>query len=159
MTVDNAINLTFVLLSLGRPALIIVAVAQYIVRRSPFLCRGFWLLLGCPGPGYILSSCLPGLVLPGSETSSEVIGTGSEEPVLPQQNQAEPEEPALSEPQLTVIKLAIMKKPNGDYLFSANQIRDTVGGNAATIKGWVAEVRGAPQQQSNGHLERPAKGW
>ena len=154
-------NITFipdalvVLLSLWHPAFVLVALIQYVVRRHRFTARGFWLLLGCPETTELLLVLLPGLdIMSNDQAVLSGAGTGSDDAVLPQQNQVEPAEPAFLELHATVVKLAIMKRPNGAYLFSANQIRDTVGGNAATIKGWIAEVRNTNAEQSIGQQGR-----
>src|SRR5262245_56531062 len=116
----------FVLLSLYHPAFILVALIQYAARRHPFTARGFWLLLGCPAQSDVLAALLPGLVmsndddqemvLSGSGTSSEAVPIA----VLKQQYQSEPDI-ALKN---LVTELAIMRRENGDYLFSSNEIRD-----------------------------------
>jgi len=159
MNLSAVPDLIFVMLSLWHPVFIIIALVQYLARRHPYTARGFWLLAGCPAESEVLAALLPGFVMSrephfqavpsGSRTSSEV----SE---IPHQNHVEPEEPQ-KKLRDNVIALAIMKKDNGDYLFSANAIRDIVGGNAERIKGWVAEVR--PQAQGQRRLERPPQGW
>lgn len=113
----------------------------------------------------------PELVLDDPRTSSGSGSTGSSDLVLAQQHQVEPVEPGKSEPgeksfarQLAreelIITLAVQRKDNGDYLFSANQITAFVGGAAAPVKATIANVRGkketSPPVKS---LHRPANGW
>jgi len=155
-------DLIFVMLSLWHPVFIIIALVQYLARRHPYTARGFWLLAGCPAESEILAALLPGFVM-SNESTDQAVLTGSrtssstpEPAVLPHQNHVEPADPYADQRE-NVIALAIMKRPDGSYIFSANQIRDAVGGNAERIKGWVAEVR--PQVQGQRRLERPSQGW
>lgn len=106
----------------------------------------------------------------GSDESEGGSGTSSAEPVLPQQNQLEPElvrdfeavKTFLSSHNLSddeaVILLAVLRR-NGDYLISANKIRDVVGGSDAQIKAQVAAIRPRPRTPPVQRLERPAGGW
>lgn len=162
-----AIDVVFLLLAPSHPALIVLAIVQYLARRNATICRGFWQLAGCPGPSIILSSCLPGLVVPGgSGTGSVPPGTSSEGPVPPQQNQAEPAEPVVLasainliarhnlEPQAAAELLAVLQKTDGSYYLSANAIRDIVGGNAATVKAWVAAKRPPAEAEKAGSQGR-----
>lgn len=51
-------------------------------------------------------------------------------------------------------------KIDGEYLLSANKIRDIVGGNEAAVKARVASHRPKPAQpRVQGRMERPANGW
>jgi len=155
-------DLIFVMLSLWHPVFIIIALIQYLARRHPYTARGFWLLAGCPAESEVLTALLPGFIMSNESTNQAVLtGSRTSSPTpelaeIPQQSQVEPEDPFKNQRE-TVIALAIMKKPDGSYIFSANQIRDAVGGNAERIKGWVAEVR--PQVQGQRRLERPPQGW
>lgn len=94
--------------------------------------------------------------------------------VLTDTHQAEPVEPAPIEPPREpvslrkipktdlIVLLAVQRKENGDYLYSANEITDFIGGTAAPIKKLIAEVRDeAPPEQAArlGHLPRPIGGW
>lgn len=110
-------------------------------------------------------------VLADDRTSSSDGSSGSRDLVPGQQHQAEPREPGDSEPdektfarQLAreelIITLAVQRKENGDYLFSANDITKFVGGAAANVKNTIANVRGRkevpPPAKS---LQRPVNGW
>lgn len=92
--------------------------------------------------------------------------------VLADTHQPEPVEPSVIEPasepirlrQLPrhdlIVLLAVQRKEDGEYLFSANQITTFVGGTAANVKTLIAEVRAEKQEQRPpGRLERPANGW
>lgn len=110
-------------------------------------------------------------VLAMDRTSSIGPRHGSGDPVRGQQHQAEPQEPGENEPgeksfarQLAreelIVMLAVQRKDNGDYLFSANEITKFVGGAAAPVKNTIANVRGRkevpPPAKS---LTRPVNGW
>jgi hypothetical protein len=59
-----------------------------------------------------------------------------------------------------VALLATLRKPDGGYRFSANRIRDIVGGSDAAIKSQVAALRPKPPASPVvSHAERPANGW
>jgi hypothetical protein len=161
MNLSGIPDLLCVLLSLWHPAFILVAIIQYGARRNAFLARGLWLRFGSPAITDMVLILLPGLDVMSNEAEEQAVPSGSgtsSEPVpnavLAHQNHSEPE----NELRNTVIALAIMKRSNGDYLFGANEIRNKVGGNAAKIKGWVAEAR--PQlPQGQRRIERPEGGW
>ncbi len=109
----------------------------------------------------------------GSETSSPPARTGFRAPVLRQPVRVIPQEPIRTEPpneplttlpimdDAALIKfLAELRTPEGDYRFSANRIRDIVGGADAVVKSQVARYRPKPPApKPAAHLERPANGW
>ena len=111
------------------------------------------------------------LVLGRFGTSSNSGSTGSRDLVPGQQHQAEPQEPGEDEPteksfarQLAreelIITLAVQRKENGDYLFSANDITKFVGGAAAPIKNTIANVRGKREAPpASRSVQRPLNGW
>lgn len=94
-------------------------------------------------------------------------------PVLGQQNQIEPTEPTQNEPatepfslrQLPrrdlIVLLAVQRKEDGGYSFSANQITAFIGGTAAPVKELIADVRSGRKEEVKqpGHIERPTNGW
>lgn len=101
---------------------------------------------------------------PGSETGLRLV-------VLPQQNQ-ENQEPVLDvqgaiaylarhnlTPDEAIDLLAILRWEDGDYLLSANKIRDVVGGADAVVKAQVASHRPKLPAKPSARLERPANGW
>lgn len=110
-------------------------------------------------------------VLDDSRTSSRSGSAGSWDLVPGQQHQAEPQEPGESEPdeksfarQLAreelIITLAVQRKDNGDYLFSANDITKFVGGAAAPVKATIANVRGKRETPpASRSVQRPLNGW
>lgn len=110
-------------------------------------------------------------VLADPRTSSWGGSPSSGDLVPGQQHQVEPQEPDNGEPdekwtarQLAreelIITLAVQRKENGDYLWSANQITAFVGGAAAPIKSTIANVRGKKEVPPPGApLRRPANGW
>lgn len=60
--------------------------------------------------------------------------------------------------------LAVQKKPDGDYTYSANQIRNFVGGTAADVHALIAELRGTRKDEPKAHakgerIARPPEGW
>ncbi len=60
----------------------------------------------------------------------------------------------------TVIDILSVLKKDGDYLLSANKIRDLVGGADAVVKSRVASHRPKPPAKKiEAHLDRPVKGW
>jgi len=60
----------------------------------------------------------------------------------------------------TLIDILSVLKKDGDYLFSANKIRDLVGGADAVVKSRVASHRPKPPAPKiEAHLDRPANGW
>ncbi len=93
--------------------------------------------------------------------------------VLADTHQAELEEPGENEPvaepihlrQLPrvhlIVLLAVQRKEEGGYLYSANEITSFVGGTAAPVKALIAEVRAEKQQEQKqpGRIDRPANGW
>lgn len=117
----------------------------------------------------ITSSHEPVLDIP--RTGSNGGFSGSRDLVPGQQHQVEPQEPDENEPdekafarQLAreelIITLAVQRKDNGDYLFSANEITKFVGGAAAPVKNTIANVRGrkeAPPPPRS--IARPPGGW
>lgn len=60
-----------------------------------------------------------------------------------------------------IVLLAVQRKEEGGYLFSANQITSFVGGTAAPVKALIAEVRAEKQEEPKqpGRVDRPANGW
>lgn len=110
-------------------------------------------------------------VLADYRTSSTGGSTGSEMVVPGQQHHAEPVEPGEIEPdeksfarQLAreelIIMLAVQRKDNGDYLYSANEITKFVGGAAAPVKATIANVRGRKETPPPSRsLSRPVNGW
>lgn len=98
-------------------------------------------------------------------------GTGSANPVLAQQHQAEPELVPnftralayISQHNFTSDEAADVLasiKVGDDYLLSANKIRDIVGGNEAAVKARVAARRPkVALPKPSARLERPANGW
>lgn len=179
------IDLIFLLIAPSHPALIALALLQYVARRWPMFCRG---ALGLPELfGWPVLSVTPFMLvlLPGlatdvmSNDGSDIARTGSESPepgaVLPHQNQIEPLEPPENEPPIALASLrnmsdeeliallAVMRLPSGGYRFSANEILKIVGGTAADVKAQIAALRpkaGAPAaQRSCGTSYRPENGW
>ena len=160
-------NMTFVpdalvvLLSLWHPAFVLVALIQYVVRRHPFTARGFWLLLGCPETTELLLVLLPGLdimsndqaVPPGAGVVPAPVPTTTAPVPTPQQHHSEPLSEGLIATAADLIArhnlsaqqaaelLAVLRKPDGEPLLSANKIREIVGGNEATVKSWVRNKR------------------
>lgn len=63
----------------------------------------------------------------------------------------------MSRKELTIL-LAAQKTDEGAYRWSANKIAEFVGGTAAEVKGWVADVRGKREPAAHS-LRRPANGW
>lgn len=60
----------------------------------------------------------------------------------------------------TVIDILAVLKKDGDYLLSANKIRDLMGGADAVVKSRVATHRPKPPAKKiEAHLDRPANGW
>jgi hypothetical protein len=60
----------------------------------------------------------------------------------------------------TVIDILSVLKKDGEYLLSANKIRDLVGGADAVVKSRVASHRPKPPAPKvEAHLDRPANGW
>lgn len=63
--------------------------------------------------------------------------------------------------------LAVQKNADGGYTYSANKIRDFVGGTASEVYALIREIRGEdkaatpePKTHAKGaRLERPAEGW
>jgi hypothetical protein len=106
-------------------------------------------------------------VLDERRTSSSGGSAGSWDLVPGQQNHPEPLEPQDSEPfarQLAreelIIMLAVQRKDNGEYLFSANEITKFVGGAAAPVKNTIANVRGRKETPPPARsLTRPMNGW
>lgn len=149
------IILLLILVVLFSPALLL------LVRRALPFARAFMV-----GDVIRLS------VLPGSEGDRGSSGTGADQPVLPQQHQAALE----LVPNLAAVKtylkqhnvsdqdaidiLALLRRPTGDNLISANKIRDIVGGNEAAVKAQVAALRPKPPAKlTQGRQERPVNGW
>jgi len=106
-----------------------------------------------------------------------VIGSDSgfewfEDAVPGQQNQVNQTEPDEQEPaiqfsslqnlddeNLTAL-LAVLRLPSGEYRFSANKIRDIVGGSDKVVKAWVAAHRPKePQPKAPRSIKRPPQGW
>jgi hypothetical protein len=149
---DVLIGTTIFILPIPLAPRVLIFVIQFAARRIPFLARGFWLLFGCP-PRYITCWSLPGLVLSDEETGTNTPRSGSAPPVLPQQNQENDTEPGLIETATLLVSrhnldarhacelLAVLRNESGDYLLSANKIRDIVGGADATVKAWVRAMR------------------
>jgi hypothetical protein len=106
-------------------------------------------------------------VLAGDRTSANGDAAGSWDLVPGQQHQAAPGEPSDDAPfarQLAreelIIMLAVQRKDNGDYLFSANEITKFVGGANAPVKATIANVRGKKETPPpTKSLTRPAGGW
>ena len=107
-----------------------------------------------------------------SDRTSSIGGSGGSWDLVPgQQHHAEPAEPGDSEPdentfarQLAreelIIMLAVQRRENGDYLFSANEITKFVGGAAATVKNTIANVRGRKETPPPARsITRPPNGW
>lgn len=112
-----------------------------------------------------------GPVLPVERAGSEPIKTSSASLVLPQQNQIEPEPVRdfeqvaayLRSHNLTdkqaIALLALMHRESGD-LFSANKIRDIVGGADAAVKAQVVALRPKPPTPKPApSIRRPQNGW
>lgn len=56
--------------------------------------------------------------------------------------------------------LTELRREDGEYLISANKIRDVVGGNEAIVKARVASRRPKPPvPKASGRIERPVNGW
>lgn len=98
-------------------------------------------------------------------------GTGSTDPVPPQQHQAAPA-PApdfdavlayLTRHKLNdeqAIDLLTVARRESGYLLSANKIREVAGGNEATVKARVARGRPRPPEpRASASLKRPQEGW
>jgi hypothetical protein len=178
-------DLIFVLIAVLHPALFVLALLQYAVRRWPMFCRGALALPELFGWPVLSVTPFMLVLLPGlgeavmSSDGSDIARTGSEPlepiPVRAHQNQIEPLEPAENEPPIALASLrnmrdeeliallAVMRSPNGGYRFSANEILKIVGGTAADVKAQVAALRpkaGAPAaQRPGGPLYRPENGW
>ncbi len=110
---------------------------------------------------------------------SGAAGTGSEAgsadsgiAVPLHRNQAEPDFDAESEPEREsvvlrqlprtelIVMLAIQNKDDGNYLFSANEIKQFVGGRAADVGEIIAGVRGKKQAEPPARsVQRPTNGW
>ena len=111
------------------------------------------------------------LVLDDMRTSSNGGSSGSGDLVPGQQHHAEPGEPGDLEPdeksfarqlerEELIIMLAVQRRPNGDYLYSANDITKFVGGAAASVKNTIANVRGRKETPPPAKsLSRPVNGW
>lgn len=140
-------------------------------------------LLGVPVPGSVRDiereqeSTRPEPPPAKSElTSSGAVrggsGAGSEGAVLSQQNRPGSEKAQnfdevlsyllahkLSDEELAKL-LAVTQRLNGDYLLSANKIRDVVGGSDAAIKAHVSPLRPKKEQPPpSPSIRRPADGW
>jgi hypothetical protein len=181
------IDLLFLLLAPLHPALIMLAVVQYVVRRSAWLCGGLLALFGQDEVTALALVLLPGAVVylpdtegpvnsyvaPGTGSAGDQTGasTGSVQTVPPQQRQLEPALVPSFEAVIEYLKqhnltdeqaidmLALMRRDAGDLL-SANKIRDVVGGNEAAVKARVAAWRSTPQpQRTQGRVPRPHGGW
>ncbi len=60
----------------------------------------------------------------------------------------------------TVIDILSVLKKDGDYLLSANKIRDLMGGADAVVKSRVASHRPKPPAvKIQAHADRPVNGW
>jgi|ERR1051325_2293233 hypothetical protein len=107
------------------------------------------------------SRLLPG----GSETGSPVLVPG-------QQNQVEPKMVLNFEIVLSFLNghkfsdeelikvLSVLQRQSGDYLLSANKIRDSVGGADAAVKAQVSALRPKKEQpRPASSIRRPADGW
>lgn len=108
---------------------------------------------------------------PQNQPGSAGSGTGSAEPVPPQQHQAAPSpvpdfdavlayltRHKLNDEQ--AIDLLTVAQRESGYLLSANKIREVVGGNEATVKARVARGRPRPPEpRASASLKRPQEGW
>lgn len=172
-----AIDLLFLLIAPLHPALVVLAIVQYAVRRSAWLSAGLLVLAGQTEVTALALVLLPGAAayLPEEEDvkgvhaimssghgGSVVVpcgpSTGADDAVLPQQNQVEP----ASVPSFEVviefltghnltdeqaIDILALMSRDAGDLLSANKIRDIVGGNEAAVKTRVAAWRPAPEPQ------------
>lgn len=134
-------------------------VALWWAAHIPIVARGLWLRLGRPRAD-IMRWLLPGLVLSDEEyqfslakTSSAIVVPGLQN----QENDTEPESIGTAilylsrhnlDTRVACELLAVLRNEDGGYLLSANKIRDAIGGNAATIKGYVAAMRPETQPVS-----------
>ncbi len=104
--------------------------------------------------------------------SSDDIKTSSNEPVLPQQNQAEPDNSLVYEPPTAlpslhrmtrseeIAMLAVQRNDDGTYRHSANDILKIMGGTAADVKGQIAAIRGSSKSPATpARVARPKSGW
>jgi len=142
------------------PAWLLLPVAALIGGRH-------WPWRRSTGAGaWLARAAVPGMVvLGGSGTGFWRRKTSSVVAVPAQQNRVNPTEPGILEPAIRLIAqhnleprqaaelLAQLKRPDGAYYMSANAIRDAVGGNAATVKGWVADKR-SPAEMPAGRQGR-----
>jgi hypothetical protein len=110
----------------------------------------------------------------GSTADRPGSGTGSLDPVPGQQHQVAPalvpdfhyvidylSRHKLDTPEQVVDVLSVLQSGEG-HVFSANKIRDLVGGNEAAVKARVASHRPKhepPKQPASRRLERPVEGW
>lgn len=160
------------LITLLPPWLRGLAVGLVLLRltsHNATVARGLWLRLGQPRPHYITRLALPGLVLDQNETETDIPCSSFSTPVLPQQNQENDTEPGLIETATLLVSrhnlearhaaqlLAVLRNESGDYLLSANKIRDIIGGADATVKAWVREMRPETQPTPSPQDDRP--GW
>lgn len=140
------------------------AVGPWAWKQAPRLGRSLASLFNS-----IMSiSLVPPPIRTGSDGGSERFAA----PVLGQQNQAKPSELGGREPLIQfstlqnmddadlIALLAVLRLPNGDYRFSANKIRDIVGGSDTAVKAQVAahrpkEVKPSPPRS----IGRPPNGW
>ena len=109
----------------------------------------------------------------GSRFDRAGADTGSAPLVPRQQNQAAPElvpdfggvitflsRHNNAAPDDLIDVLSVLQRPDGEYLLSANKIREIVGGNEAAVKARVAGHRPkAAAAKPAARLERPASGW
>jgi hypothetical protein len=79
------IDLVFLLLAPVHPALIVMAVLQYIARRSPLVATGFWQLAGAPDLNWVWIAVLPGLSVHMSNKTKveDEQNNNQEAPILP----------------------------------------------------------------------------
>lgn len=98
-----------------------------------------------------------------TEPMAVLVDTHQPELEEPDENEPAPEPVYLRQlPRVhLIVLLAVQRKEEGSYLFSANEITSFVGGTAAPVKKLIAEVRAEKQEEPKqpGRVDRPANGW
>lgn len=179
------IDLLFLLLAPMHPALVMLAIVQYAVRRWSWICGGFLSILGVQELTPFWCIVFPGaVVFLGCDNTLDVTSSEAGEPPRTSTEPAEPGvvradtdaertsrtnesvppiEPArhnYSRIELLTI-LAVQKDGEGKYLYSANKIADLVGGTRADSLNLISQVRGTKKEQprTTGTTYRPKEGW
>ena len=92
-----------------------------------------------------------------TDTQSEPVHEPSNEPNIKSPNLRE-----MSDNEL-LVWLAVLRKPDGGYRFTANKVYEIVGGTRKDVLALVAELRDSkkpePTPIANRSLQRPIKGW